>query len=49
MFSESDIHDYASLYTSKEPDVLRELNRETHVKMIYPRMLSGHLQGRCLA
>ena len=49
MFSESDIHDYASLYTSEETDVLKELNRETHVKMIYPRMLSGHLQGRLLS
>lgn len=49
MFTETDIHDYASLYTSEEPDVLKELNRETHVKMIYPRMLSGHLQGRLLS
>lgn len=40
---------YAELYSEKESDVLRELNRETHAKVLMPRMLSGHLQGRVLS
>jgi len=40
---------YAHTHTSPETDVLRELNRETHLKVLIPRMLSGHLQGRVLS
>jgi predicted O-methyltransferase YrrM len=40
---------YAEAHTSPEPDVLRRLNRETHVQVLAPRMLSGHLQGRLLS
>jgi caffeoyl-CoA O-methyltransferase len=32
-----------------ETELLRELNRETHLKVLSPRMLSGHLQGRFLS
>ena len=32
-----------------ESDVLDELNRETWLKVLQPRMLSGHLQGRVLS
>lgn len=39
---------YATDHTSPESEVLAELNRETHAKVLYPRMLSGHLQGRFL-
>ncbi|HNW98566.1 MAG TPA: O-methyltransferase [Bacteroidales bacterium] len=49
MKSEYEILQYAEEHTSEEPALLKELNRETHVKMIYPRMLSGHLQGRLLS
>jgi caffeoyl-CoA O-methyltransferase len=35
--------------SSPEPELLQRLHRETHLKMLYPRMLSGHLQGRLLA
>lgn len=31
-----------------EDDVLQELNRYTHLKILHPRMLSGHLQGQIL-
>lgn len=40
---------YAEEHSSPEPDILKELNRETYVKMLYPRMLSGHMQGRLLS
>lgn len=43
------IEDYASRFTEKESDVLKELSRETHSKVLNPEMLSGHLQGRILS
>ncbi|MDE7006475.1 MAG: class I SAM-dependent methyltransferase [Alistipes sp.] len=38
------IHDH----TEPEAELLRRLDRETHQRMIAPRMLSGHVQGRLL-
>ena len=35
--------------SENEPDVLSELNHETWEKVLIPRMLSGHLQGRVLS
>ncbi len=49
MKQEHDILKYAEEHSSPEPEILKELNRETHVKMLYPRMLSGHMQGRLLS
>ena len=43
------IQEYAELFSSKEPEVLSELNRETYVNHLFPRMLSGHHQGRFLS
>lgn len=43
------IQAYAEQHTDPEPALLAELNRETYLKVLYPRMLSGHLQGRFLA
>jgi predicted O-methyltransferase YrrM len=40
---------YSEQYTSPESDVLAELNHETNLKVLYPRMLSGHFQGRFLS
>ncbi|MEM7036191.1 MAG: O-methyltransferase, partial [Bacteroidota bacterium] len=40
---------YCEQFTSSEPAVLQEISLETHRKVLYPRMLSGHLQGRMLA
>lgn len=34
--------------TGLEDEVLQELNRYTHIKIMHPRMLSGHLQGQIL-
>jgi len=36
-------------HTSPEEDYLNELDRETHQKVLHPRMLSGHLQGQILS
>ncbi|MDQ3394258.1 MAG: O-methyltransferase [Bacteroidota bacterium] len=46
---DSAIQYYIEGQTSPEPSVLSELNRETHAKVLMPRMLSGHVQGRFLA
>lgn len=31
-----------------EDPLLKELDRETHIKLVRPRMISGHLQGKIL-
>ncbi len=43
------INDYVENHSQAEPELLQRLNRETWQKMIAPRMLSGHLQGRVLS
>jgi len=43
------IQHYAELFSSEEPEILAELNRETYVNHLFPRMLSGHHQGRFLS
>jgi caffeoyl-CoA O-methyltransferase len=44
----STLYQYADSYTQKESKWLLKLNRETHLKLMNPRMLAGHLQGRLL-
>jgi len=44
----ANISEYADAHTSDLPKVLQELERETFVKSINPRMLSGKLQGQFL-
>jgi caffeoyl-CoA O-methyltransferase len=44
-----DIEDYITSHSDAEPEYLAKVNRATHVKLINPRMCSGHLQGRVLA
>ena len=46
---DDELQAYAEAHTSPETDVLRRLNRETHVQVLAPRMLSGPLQGRLLS
>lgn len=41
--------EYAELHTSSEPELLAELRRETWLKIVNPRMLSGAYQGRLIA
>jgi caffeoyl-CoA O-methyltransferase len=48
-FISKDLSDYCESHTSPESEVLAKLNRETHLKVVSPRMLSGHLQGRFLS
>ncbi|MFD1552803.1 methyltransferase [Putridiphycobacter roseus] len=43
------IEEYAESHTSAESALLYDLNRETHLNVLIPRMLSGHLQGRTLS
>jgi len=43
------IEDYIRKNSSKEPEILKDLNKETHLKVLNPRMLSGHIQGRFLS
>ncbi len=48
-FLDSVIEQYALEHSEGESALLNELNRQTHIKVIQPRMLSGHLQGRILS
>lgn len=43
------LEDYVSAHTDEESPLLKKINRETYAKVLMPRMLSGHLQGRVLA
>jgi caffeoyl-CoA O-methyltransferase len=43
------IEDYAIAHSQAEPILLQQLNRETWQKVLQPRMLSGHFQGRFLS
>ncbi|WP_333599408.1 O-methyltransferase [Flavobacterium sp.] len=40
---------YVTEHSENEPELLAELNKETHQKILQPRMLSGHFQGRVLS
>jgi len=39
---------YILEHIDPESDYLKKLYRQTHLKLLYPRMASGHLQGRLL-
>lgn len=39
---------YCEQHSTEEDNILRSLTRETHLKSLSPRMLSGHLQGNFL-
>lgn len=40
---------YVQQHSEQEPDLLQDLARETHLKVLQPRMLSGAYQGRLLS
>ena len=42
------LENYIIEHTEKEDVLLTEINRQTHLTQIHPRMLSGHLQGKFL-
>ncbi|MBR9757468.1 MAG: O-methyltransferase [Algicola sp.] len=48
-FIPEQLDDYVVAHTEDEPQLLQALNRETYQKILQPRMLSGHYQGRVLS
>ena len=48
-FLPNEIEEYVGQHTEKESELLYELDRVTHLKVLQPRMLSGHFQGRLLS
>lgn len=48
-FIDQKIDDYVCAHSENEPQLLYDLNRETHINVLRPRMLSGHFQGRVLS
>ena len=42
------LQDYILSHSDPEPEYLHQLERATHLHLNYPRMASGHLQGRVL-
>lgn len=48
-FLSADLQHYAEAHSQAEPPLLAALSRETHLRVLQPRMLSGHLQGRLLS
>lgn len=43
------LENYVTQHSENEPELLQELSRQTHLKVLQPRMLSGHFQGRVLS
>ena len=43
------LEDYILTHISEEPEYLRLITRSTHLDVLNPHMLSGHLQGRLLS
>lgn len=43
-----EIENYIQKFTSPENKLMKEINRQTHLKTYYPNMLSGHVQGKFL-
>ena len=48
-FLPKDLDDYIVNSSQQEPQILRDLTRETHLKVLKPIMLSGAYQGRVLS
>ena len=48
-FLTPELQRYVTQHTSPESELLKQLNRDTHLHVMKPRMLSGHVQGRFLA
>ncbi|RPA66030.1 O-methyltransferase [Cyclobacteriaceae bacterium YHN15] len=47
-FIAQDLLDYCEKHTTEEDPILKHIQRETFAKVLMPRMLSGHLQGKTL-
>ena len=48
-FIAQELDNYVCSRTSEEGELLKRINRETHLEVLQPRMLSGHFQGRVLS
>lgn len=48
-FFSPELQRYTEKHTSPESPLLKRLDRETNIKVLYPKMISGHLQGRLLS
>ena len=48
-FISSSLQQYCEDHSDPEPAVLKEISRETHLKVLRSRMLSEHFQGRYLS
>ena len=48
-FISNALYDYVVAHSQEEPPLLADLTRQTHLKVLQPRMLSGPLQGRFLS
>ena len=48
-FLSHSLENYIAEHSQKEPPLLQELTRETHLKVVRPRMITGHYQGRVLS
>lgn len=48
-FISQELEDYIEQHSQNEPELLAALNKETYQKILLPRMLSGHFQGRVLS
>lgn len=43
------LSEYIEQHSTSESEVLQQITRNTHLEVINPRMLSGHVQGRVLS
>ncbi|MBD79938.1 MAG: methyltransferase [Crocinitomicaceae bacterium] len=48
-FFDPKLDEYVIQHSEPESELLEELNRETHLKVLIPRMIAGHYQGRVLS
>jgi len=48
-FISKNLDDYIVKHSEDEPELLQQLSKETYQKILQPRMLSGHYQGRVLS
>jgi predicted O-methyltransferase YrrM len=48
-FISQELEDYIENHSQNEPELLKALDKETYQKILLPRMLSGHFQGRILS
>ena len=48
-FIDEKLLNYCINHSSKEPEILKELNRQTHIRTLNPRMICGKHQGRFLS